>query len=110
VWSNKKSGVIWEQNKMFWILLIVVFFLTFFYLFYECFLQKYLKGPADVDKRMITDSNYDSVKDKNSNKSESGTDRKEKDNNGTSEQIKNVDEYFQTKGMVFEQSGLNWAE
>lgn len=86
---------------MFWILLIVVFFLTCFYLFYECFLQKYLKGLTDSDKRMITDSTFDSVKDKNSTKSESGTDRKEKDKNSPEDKVADVDEYFQTKGVVF---------
>jgi len=59
VWSNKKSGVIWEQNKMFWILLIVIGFVIMLYLFWQCVIRRKFKSlipDGDIVKRMVTDN------------------------------------------------------
>lgn len=60
VWNENKSGLIWEQNKPFWIFLIIIGFLTFFFLLWRMVLRKYFKPPiedeAEMQKHMITEN------------------------------------------------------
>lgn len=58
VWSDDKEGVIWERNKFFWILIIIIGFLILLYVIYRIFIRKYLKVKGeeneDIKKSMIT--------------------------------------------------------
>ena len=43
VWSDSKDGVVWERNKFFWILLIIIGFLILAFVIYKIIMKKYLK-------------------------------------------------------------------
>lgn len=45
-WSNDKEGLVWEQNKFFWILLLIIGFLILLYLVWKLILEKRYKDKV----------------------------------------------------------------
>lgn len=52
VWSPDKDGLIWEQNKFFWILLIIIGFLIFLYFLWRLVLRKLFQSKVEDSSQL----------------------------------------------------------
>lgn len=60
MWSNSKDGLIWEQNKFFWILLIIIGLLVFLFLLWKVIDRKSnrdskVEDSSQLKKSIISD-------------------------------------------------------
>lgn len=46
-WSPDKEGLIWEENKFFWILIIIIGFLILLYAIWKLFIRRYFKPKVE---------------------------------------------------------------
>lgn len=72
LWSKDKEGLIWEQNKFFWILLLIIGFLILIYLVWKLIIEKrfrdQISDSSQLKKSIISEDGQDEGRKKDGDK------------------------------------------